>query len=153
MSDVDQTTDLRREIRIAASPATVFALLTDATRMRAWLADTVVAEAAPGGIFRMTDSGGRTIEGRYVEVVPDRKVVFTWGGVRGLAPGATTVEIELRPDGAGTLLLLRHSGVPAAARGAHDAGWQLGLSKLAAAAEGRDPGSPAFGAPGMAEHR
>ena len=150
MTQVEQTSDVRREIRIAASPATVFALLTDAKRMRVWLADTVAASPEPGGIFRMVDPGGRTIEGRYVEVVPDRKVVFTWGGVYGLKPGETTVEIQLVPDGAGTLLKLRHSGLPAAVIEAHDAGWGLGLSKLQVAAEGGDPGRPAFGDPAMA---
>ena len=141
MNQRDDDREVRREIRIDASPAIVFAFLTDPARMRAWLAQSVVAEPAPGGRFRITEPGGSAIEGRYVEVVTDRKVVFTWGGVEGLAPGQSTVEIVLEADGDGTQLTLRHYGLPPSAREAHDMGWlHSGLPKLRAAAEGRDPG-------------
>ena len=141
MSEDDRQREVRREIRIDASPATVFALLTDAKKMVRWLADTVSAKPAPGGIFRIAEPGGTAIEGRYVEIVPDRKVVFTWGGVEGLEPGQSTVEIILEPAGAGTLLRLRHYGLPPSAYEPHDVGWlRSGLPKLKAVAEGRDPG-------------
>jgi uncharacterized protein YndB with AHSA1/START domain len=104
----EEAGEIRRSIHIAAAPSTVFALLTDPTRMMTWLAEVVDAEPQPGGRFRISESGGTTIHGIYVEVVPDKKVVLTWGGIMGLAPGQTTVEIVLEPDGGGTLVKLRH---------------------------------------------
>jgi len=146
MSGDDRSREVVREIHIDATPATVFALLTDARQMTRWLADTVVAEPVPGGVFRITEVGGMSITGRYVEVIPDRKVVFTWGGVEGLAPGETTVEFTLEAEGEGTLLRLRHYGLPRAAFESHDMGWlHSGLPKVKAAAEGRDPGGLCLG--------
>jgi uncharacterized protein YndB with AHSA1/START domain len=138
MSDTGPSGEIRYEIRIAASPATVFALLTEPQQMLKWLAELVHADAQPGGIFRLAEPGGTAIEGTYLEVIKDRKIVFTWGGVEGLKPGESTVEIMLEPDGAGTLLRLRHFGLPGAAVDAHRRGWELsGLPKLKDAAEGR----------------
>jgi uncharacterized protein YndB with AHSA1/START domain len=138
--------EVRREIHIDASPATVFALLTDARQMRTWLAEEVLASPQPGGIFRLADRSGAAIEGRYVEVVPDRRIVFTWGGVEGLAPGESTVEITLEPARGGTLLRVRHYGLPPPAYEAHDMGWLYSaLPKIKAAAEGRDPGGLCLG--------
>jgi uncharacterized protein YndB with AHSA1/START domain len=105
----------------------------------------VEAEPRPGGRFRISEAGGTTIEGTYVEVVPDRRVVFTWGGVMGLAPGQTTVEFVLEPVGSGTRVRLRHFGLPGHAVEPHDKGWVSGLAKLKSTAEGRDPGGLCLG--------
>jgi uncharacterized protein YndB with AHSA1/START domain len=146
MSKGAEGREILREIYIDAAPATVFALLTDARRMSAWLAETVIAEPVPGGAFRITEAGGLSIEGTYVEVIPDRKVVFTWGGIEGLSPGESVVEFTLAPRGSGTLVKLRHYGLPGASIGSHDLGWlHSGLPKLKAAAEGRDPGGLCLG--------
>jgi len=146
MSEDYRGREVRREIHIDATPATVFALLTDARQMTKWLAEIVVAEAAPGGKFRIAEAGGMEIVGSYVEVVPDRKVVFTWGGIAGLKPGESTVEFTLEADGNGTLVKLRHYGLPGPAVEPHDLGWlHSGLPKLKSAAEGRDPGGLCLG--------
>lgn len=99
-------------------------------------------EASPraGGIFRIADPSGARIEGTYVEVIPDRKVVFTWGGVEGLEPGQSTVEFVLDRDGNATLLRLRHYGLPEPSVDSHHRIWEVsGLPKLKDAAEGRQP--------------
>ena len=90
--------EVRQEIYIEASPETVFALLTDATAIEKWQAEIVEADPVPGGVFRLAESGGMQIEGHYVEVVPCSKVVYTWGGVLGVAPGQSTVEFLLEPS-------------------------------------------------------
>ena len=141
MSEKPDGQEVRREIYIEASPESVFALLTDATAMKKWQAEIVDADPVPGGVFRLAEPGGMQIEGRYVEVVPYSKVVFTWGGVAGVAPGQSTVEFLLEPSGTGTLVRLRHYNLPASSVDAHDQEWALvGLPKLKAVAEGRDPG-------------
>src|SRR5260370_7960262 len=100
MSDDDN--DVVLQIRIDAAPETVFALLTDPTHMRTWFAELVEADPRPGGVFRISGPAGVSIEGSYLEVVANCKVVFTWGGVEGLKPGETTVEFLLPPARART---------------------------------------------------
>ena len=45
MNDASDSKEVRLEINIGASPETVFALLTDPTQMKTWLAEMV--EATP----------------------------------------------------------------------------------------------------------
>jgi uncharacterized protein YndB with AHSA1/START domain len=146
MSEEGRSHEICHEIYIDATPATVFSFLTSVRRMKKWLAETVEADPVSGGMFRLAEAGGKSVEGRYVEVIPNQKVVFTWGGIQGLKPGESTVEFILEPQGSGTLVKLRHYGLPPAAIESHDLGWlHSGLPKLKAAAEGRDPGSLCLG--------
>jgi len=132
--------EIRFEVRINASPRVVFTLLTDPAHMRTWLAESVEADAQSGGLFRISGPVGVAIEGTYLEVIPNRKVVFTWGGVEGLKPGQSTVEFLLEPDGNGTMVRLRHYQLPPEATESHSRGWvESGLVKLKDAAEGRKP--------------
>ena len=149
MSEKPGAREVRQEIYIEASPETVFALLTDATAMRKWQAEIVDADPVPGGVFRLAESGGKRIEGHYVKVVPYREVVYTWGGVAGVAPGQSTVEFLLEPRGTGTLLRVRHYNLPELSFDAADQEWALaGLPKVKAVAEGRDPGGLCLGSLG-----
>jgi uncharacterized protein YndB with AHSA1/START domain len=132
--------DVRLEIEIAAPPSTVFTFLTEVTRLKTWLADVVEADGRAGGILRIGLPRGGAIEGHYLEVIKDRKVVFTWGGIRGIKPGASTVEFHLEPSAQGTLLRLHHHGLPSDMIERTDRGWaSFGLTKLKDAAEGRPP--------------
>jgi uncharacterized protein YndB with AHSA1/START domain len=100
----------------------------------------VEADARPSGRFFISGPSGLTIEGTYLEVIPNEKVMFTWGGVEGLKPGQSTVEFLLEPDGTGTLVRLRHFGLPASSVESHRRGWAYsGLVKLKDVAEGRRP--------------
>jgi uncharacterized protein YndB with AHSA1/START domain len=129
------------EIRINTAPATVFALLTNAQQMMSWLARDVNADPRPGGIFRLADFSGLWVEGAYLEVVPHRLIVFSWGGIEGLKRGQSTVEFNLQRDGNSTLVRLRHFGLSDSAADAHRLCWKhWGLPKLRAVAEGREPG-------------
>lgn len=146
MTEKTEAREVRHEIYIEASPETVFALLTEATAMKKWQAEIVDADPVLGGVFRLAEPGGMQIEGHYVEVVPYSKVVYTWGGVAGVAPGQSTVEFLLDPCGNGTLVRLRHYNLPASSFEAHDQEWAfVGLPKLKDIAEGRDPGGLCLG--------
>ena len=140
MSNDDRGQEVRLEVRIEASPETVVVLLTEPAHMQTWFAELVEADARPGGLFRISGPAGVSIEGTYLEVIPNRKVVFTWGGVEGLKPGQSTVEFLLAPEGTGTLVTLRHYGLPPPSVESHRRGWVYsGLAKLKDASEGHRP--------------
>jgi hypothetical protein len=66
-------------------------------------------------------------------------------------PGSTTVELTLEADGDGTLLMLRHTGLPdGAAAALHEEGWRFFTDRLAGLSRGEDPGlMPAQPPPAM----
>ena len=79
------------------------------------------------------------MRGEYVELVPHERIVFSLGwdptdGAPAVPPGSSLVEITLTADGNDTILALRHSGLPAAAREEHRGGWDHFLPLLATAA-------------------
>jgi uncharacterized protein YndB with AHSA1/START domain len=132
------------ERRIAASPATVFSFFSDVTRWLRWQGLEAEIELEPGGTFRMNVRGDGFASGSFLEVVPNRRVIFTWGWEDeslGVPAGSTVVEIELEPDGNGTLLRLRHRDLPPSAVEAHRLGWEHYTGRLGVVAEGGDPGS------------
>ena len=132
------------EQRIAASPATVYSFFSDVTRWLRWQGVDAEIELEPGGVFRMNVRGDGYASGSVLEVLPERRLVFTWGwedeGL-GVPPGSTVVEIELERDGDGTLLRLTHRDLPSDAVETHRAGWEHYTSRLVVVAEGGDPGS------------
>lgn len=130
------------ERRIAASPATVYAFFTDAAKWARWQGVAVTAEARAGGAFLLTMANGSLASGRFVELVPHERIVFTWGWVDhpGVPPGSSTVSISLIAEEFGTLLRLTHSGLPVPELPLHQKGWDHYLPRLAAVAEGSDPG-------------
>jgi len=148
--DIRLGADHRREIwgetRIIAAPAIIFAFLTDAKQMMAWLAQSVKADPRSGGIFCLADLNGLWIEGTYLEVVKDRRVLLTWGGIEGLRPGQSTIEFALHAGADSALLRIRHFGLSDATIDAHCLGWRYsGLPKLKAVAEGGIPRGTCLG--------
>lgn len=143
---------LEREIRIAAPPETVFPFLMDPPKMTRWMGKRVDLDPRPGGAFRVDVNGRDIVRGEFGEVVPFRKSVFTWGweGSPSVPPASTRVEIFLVPDGEGTLLRLRHVGLPEAEREAHIKGWDHYLGRLAILAGGGDPGPDPWATPNEA---
>ena len=131
------------QVRLQATPDVVFPYLTQADRYARWQGVRAELDARPGGVFRVWMDADTVASGEYVEVEPQRRVVFTWGweGSEAVPPGSTTVEIDLEPDGDATTLTLRHSGLPDGESAAmHEEGWRLFTSRLATAATGGDPG-------------
>ena len=135
-------------VRIDASPADVFPYLTDAGLIVRWMGNWADLDPTPGGKF-VLDINGVPIRGEYLVVEPPHRVVFTWGaaGSDVLAPGSTTVEIQLRPEGDGTLLELAHRDLPPEEAPKHDIGWAHFLARLAIAGAGGDPGPDPWAEP------
>jgi uncharacterized protein YndB with AHSA1/START domain len=135
--------ELVREVLVDATPETIFPLLTTVEGHLRWEGTEAEIDARPGGIHRVLVAGEHVGLGEYVEVVPNERVVFTFGwDMPGnpIRPGSTQVEIALIPDGSKTLVRLTHSGLPDDAVGDHTQGWDRYLGRLAVAASGGDPG-------------
>ena len=130
---------LRR--RIAASPERVFEAWTNPQLIAQWwgcpetrAVSVAELDARVGGRFRVVvrtaDGTLHEMRGTYGEVVPARRLVFTWE--RAGEPD-TLVTVTLRPDGDGTALMLTHEHFPdAPTRDLHEHGWTGSLGRLAA---------------------
>lgn len=127
---------------VAASPAVVYSYLTESTKWSRWQGEDATIEARHGGLFTLKMPNGTTARGRFVELVPDERVVFTWGWIDhpGVPPGSTTVEIVISASGNGSLITLTHRGLPPDEVELHAIGWQHYLPRLATVASGGDPG-------------
>ena len=123
------------EITIDASANVVYRHLTERAGLLRWMAVEAVVEPTPGGELRWTHENGATMIGRFVELVPDRRVVFRYGwqdDLMGVPPESTTVEIDLAEEQGRTTLVLVHRGLAADHRQDHADGWQHFLGRLAA---------------------
>ena len=125
---------LRMEREFKAPPARVFAAFTDPKLFAQWWGPEGMQcpvceiDLRVGGKWRTCmrgTMGEHTVSGVYREIVPPRRLAFTWAweenGVRG---HETIVEIELVPMGRHTKLLLNHRGFASAdLRDKHAFGW------------------------------
>jgi uncharacterized protein YndB with AHSA1/START domain len=134
---------VHRKIRIDAAPSTVFEFLVDPAKMMRWMGVEAVLEPRPGGDYAVNINGHERVRGAVIEIVPDRRLVFSWGWEDGpppVAPGQRTVEISLEPYGDGTLVRLTHRDLPGDMHTFHKLGWDHALGRLARVAAGQDPG-------------
>ena len=121
------------QVTIAAPVEVVWAHLTTAEGLVRWVGPEATADPTPGGALRWTHPDGATVVGRFVELVPYRRVVFTYGwedGRLGVPPESTTVEIELVEEAGATTVRLIHHGLPPATAPDHERGWAYFLGIL-----------------------
>jgi uncharacterized protein YndB with AHSA1/START domain len=136
--------ELVREILIDARPETVFELLTVESRHVEWQGSECELDPRPGGVYRVMVDGKHRAVGEFVEVVPNEKVVFTFGWDEPGLPipgGSTTVEYTLHPEGEKTRVRLVHRGLPDDAVAGHTMGWDHYLARLAVVGGGGDAGA------------
>jgi uncharacterized protein YndB with AHSA1/START domain len=139
---VTERPDIEVSVHVDARPETVFAYFTDPARYAQWMGTAAILEAVPGGTYAVQIRDGVRAEGRFVEVDPPRRIVFTWGWRdHPVAPGSTRVEVTFEAVDGGTRVVLQHSGLPDAAQvDQHRQGWELYLGRLVVAASGGSPG-------------
>ena len=137
MTRTSPTPTVRIEQLIGGPPDRVFAAWTDPELLARWMSPVGHAEAEVepwvGGQLRVTMVGGDVrIEhrGEYREVLPDRRLVFTWQSPY-TGPEPSVVTVELEPVEAGTRLSLIHERLPAEAVESHRGGWRPMLDRLA----------------------
>ena len=131
--------------RIAASPERVFRAWVEPELLVRWQfpdrstrLEVAAFEARPGGgyTFRFHAEDGHvdTVRGTFLELVPPKRLVFTWtwdtsdpdGGVE------TQVSVELATDGNGTRVSVRHERLPTPSSCLrHQQGWTGALGHQA----------------------
>jgi uncharacterized protein YndB with AHSA1/START domain len=134
---------VEHEVRVAASPDSVFDYFTDPAKMVKWMGTEATLDPRPGGVCRVNPSGQTAMLGEYVEVDRPRRIVFTWGWETAqfkTPPQSTLVEVSLTPDGEDTLVRLAHRRLKPELVALHRAGWAHYLPRLALAASGTEPG-------------
>jgi uncharacterized protein YndB with AHSA1/START domain len=138
------TEPIVREIRVEASPETLFGFFTEPEKMSRWLCETAVVDPRVGGVISQVHVGeqgeraGQRFRstGEFVEVDFPSRVAYTWRWEDGeyATEESSLVEVTFIADGSATLVRLVHSGLPESARADHDAGWGMLLERLVAAA-------------------
>lgn len=124
-------------VHVRASPERVFEHFTSSAAMTGWMGQWAELDARAGGRFAV-DIEGVAVRGRYLELEPPHRLVISWGhaGSERLPPGASTVEILLRPEAGGTRVDILHRGLPEPEASRHPAGWRRFLDRLAIIAVG-----------------
>jgi uncharacterized protein YndB with AHSA1/START domain len=132
--------DLRRHYPVA--PEKVWRAWTDPEEVKRWWGpggqepvSVADLDVRVGGRFRIVFGGalGRDHEcaGVYREVVPNRKLVFSWCWPNTTPERVSQVTILFRPAGGGTDLEFRHEQFfDEAARDGHRRGWSESFAKL-----------------------
>jgi uncharacterized protein YndB with AHSA1/START domain len=102
---------IERRVELAASSNDVFDYLIDPVKLECWQVDRVITlDPRRNGGFRLETSDGKAVVGRFLEVLPGRSLVMTWGYEHSaeLPPDGSTVEITLLSQGEKTVLHLVH---------------------------------------------
>jgi uncharacterized protein YndB with AHSA1/START domain len=122
-------------VHVAAEPRRVFRYFTEPERMVRWMGDFARLEAEPGGEFAV-DVRGVAVRGRYLEVEPPHRLLFSWGhaGSDRLPPGASTVEVRFVAEDGGTRVELVHRDLEEPEASGHERGWWHFLGDLVHAA-------------------
>jgi len=136
--DPRRTSAAEVSLGIAASPATVWNIITDPVQFSAWMEGEITFEPRPGSRFRADFPNHRMVIGGEIRRVdPDaRRLALTWGIESGpqadeYPSGSSLVEIRVRGDGPGSRVDLLHTGLRSeeAAR-QQEGGWRFQLSRL-----------------------
>lgn len=129
------------ERALDANPGRAYEALTTPSLMKQWFhpgkdgwSADVEADVRVDGAYRveMRSPDGEVYvhTGKYVALDPPRKVAFTWNPQHAQNVRDTLVSIELRAQGAGTLLTLTHEFLPTDQVDGHREGWTECLDNL-----------------------
>lgn len=130
---------LRRHYPVAAEK--VWRAWTDPQALKAWFGPEEIVsvplaevDLRVGGRFRVTmlaaDGETHDVSGVYQELVPNRKLVFSWAW-RSTPERESRVTVRIEPDDNGCELVLMHEQFfDEVARDGHEHGWTGAMVKL-----------------------
>jgi len=127
----DTDVAVRFERRYATTPEDLWSCLTQADRLTRWLGP-VYGELRMGGRYELrmgddAEDSPQNAVGQVLECDPPRRLLVSWA-----FPGEepTRVAVELRPDGAGAVLVLEHMDLSESAARGYGGGWHASLGQL-----------------------
>ena len=139
---ITQQPAIDQEVAMEATPAAIFAALTDPAQLVQWWGgdaykvDRMDADLRVGGAWR-TEGTGRegdpfAVHGVYRVIEPPHTLEYTWNyDWSDGEPVETVVRFEISEHGTGSLVHVRHTGfVEATDRSGHEQGWALVLGWL-----------------------
>ena len=94
---------------------------------------TFKSDRKVGGKYHHTmrgEMGVLTTVGEYLEIIPNRKLVFTWGKEEREVPPTSVVTVEFTDQDDGTLVTLTHTKLPIELEDSHQQGWESALRHL-----------------------
>lgn len=100
---------VERSTTLAADPESVWQHLTDGDLLGDWMEAEVEIVPRPGGLITMAPEVGPVVWGTVEEVVPGRRLQWSWRTDEGLP---TQVEIDLEPVEDGTAITVRETLLP-----------------------------------------
>jgi len=113
---------LHQEIALNAAPERIFTMLLDSKQFAAFTGMPAMIDPTVGGAF---STFGGMIEGRNVELIPNRRIVQAWRPTH-WDPGVySMVHFELKAASSGTALVLDHTGFPEGEFDHLDPGWYM----------------------------
>ncbi len=125
--------------RFKAAPEKVYQAWIDPAKMSRWLGPpdvievTTTTDVRVGGrytIQMIVPNDEHNVSGVYREIVPNRKLVFTWAW-RSTPERESLVTVTFAPDGDGTWLTLHHEQFfDESARDRHEQGWKVIVPRL-----------------------
>ncbi len=128
--------------RFNASPEKLYAAWTDPAKLSQWFgcsgASVIDAscDVRAGGSFtiaiRKENGEESRVGGVYCDVIPNRKLVFTWAPEQGLETGSLVTLLITPADSGSYLTLIHEQFVDEETRNATENGWGACLDKLAA---------------------
>lgn len=100
---------VERTVTLPAEPDLVWDHLTEGVLVADWMGGEVDIDPRAGGAITMTPEEGPEIWGTVEEVIPGRRLQWSWRTDDGMP---TQVEIELEPVDDGTALTVRETLLP-----------------------------------------
>jgi len=120
--------EVRLTRRYAATPAEVWAALTDPDSIGRWLARAIEVDLAPRGALELAMPGDARITASVREVEPERVLELDWIYA---GEDSSVVRFELAPDGDGTLLVLDHRRIDEPLGMSYISRWTAALARFA----------------------
>lgn len=117
---------LKKEIFIKATVSEVYDCFTKEEAMLTWHGKEVELNPVPGGVYKVVFEDGTIILGKYLEVVPNKRVVYTakYGNVDSL------IEIKFKEESDGTRIILNQEFSPGQDTSSFNYGWDYFLGLL-----------------------
>lgn len=129
--------------RVIAAPVdVVWRLISTADGLTEWMAVDASVDLRHGGAITWRHENGWVVAGEFREIVPMRRLVYTYGWVQGgfaVPLGSSLVTMELSSAGPSTALSIRHSGLSAEMAAQHTEGWSMFADRLVACAATTTP--------------